>query len=312
MTDRPEVVLGTAQLFGKADDGASAAVLAAGWDAGVRRFDTAPSYGGGRTESQLGEFLAGRDGVEVVATKVGLAPALGTRQGGRQLVAVARAVLPAAVIDRLRRSSQGRARGRFEPAAVRSSLDRSLAQLGGRVDRLLLHEVQPAEVTPELVGVLQRAVLTGEVGAVGVATSNELTAAALAAGQGVFTVAQFAVGPLAPPVRLPASVTVRVGHGLLGPAGEHLQRVVLALGSDPLLARRWAEVTGAPATPATVAAALLDRGPSTPVTDVVVASVDPARLVSAVQAVRGRAPAPAALRDVLSDAVHAAAGRVRS
>ncbi len=65
---------GTAHLFGLvADDAASRALLQQAWDAGVRRFDTAPSYGGGRTEGELGAFLAGRDGVAVVATKVGLA-----------------------------------------------------------------------------------------------------------------------------------------------------------------------------------------------------------------------------------------------
>ena len=41
----PEVVFGTAQLFGLSDDVVSRQVLDRAWDAGIRRFDTAPSYG---------------------------------------------------------------------------------------------------------------------------------------------------------------------------------------------------------------------------------------------------------------------------
>ncbi len=53
------------------DDDAIAAV-AAGWDAGVRHFDTAPHYGAGLAEHRLGRFLRGqaRDGF-TLSTKIG-------------------------------------------------------------------------------------------------------------------------------------------------------------------------------------------------------------------------------------------------
>ncbi|SDF65436.1 aldo/keto reductase [Klenkia brasiliensis] len=297
----PTVVAGTAHLFGLVEgDDASRALLQEAWDAGVRRFDTAPSYGGGRTEAELGAFLAGREGVQVVATKVGLAPALGTRGGGRQLVRVARAVLPEAVTRRLRKASQERSRGRFDPAAVQESLAESLRRLGGRIDRYLLHEVQPAEVTPELVAVLRRAVQAGDVGAVGVATQVELTAAAVERGEGVLTVAQYAAGPLDPPVHLPPTVTTRVGHGLLGAGGGALRQLGDRLREDPAAAQRWRAAVAGTGYDAEdgLARALLARRPEG-VDEVVLATSRPGRLAGAVAAVAA-GPAPQAVQDALA------------
>lgn len=290
----PAVVAGTAHLFGLvADDARSRALLEEAWDAGARRFDTAPSYGGGRTEAELGAFLAGRDGVAVVATKVGLAPALGTRSGGRQLVRVARAVLPAAVTQRLRRASRERSGGRFDPQAVQESLAESLRRLGGRIDRFLLHEVQPDEVTPELVALLRRAVEAGDVGEVGVATQGELTAAAVERGEGVLTVAQFAAGPFDPPLRLPPEVTTQVGHGLLGAGGDALRRLTDRARGDDAAAQQWrAAVAGTGyAEDGGLARALLGRAPGG-VDEVVLATSRPGRLTGAVAAVAAGPPPP--------------------
>lgn len=47
-------------------------MFAAAWDMGVRRFDTAPLYGGGLSEERLGRLLRGRPrGEYVLSTKVG-------------------------------------------------------------------------------------------------------------------------------------------------------------------------------------------------------------------------------------------------
>lgn len=306
----PTVVAGTAHLFGLVtDDGASRRLLEEAWEAGVRRFDTAPSYGGGRTEGELGAFLAGREGVEVVATKVGLTPALGTRSGGRQLVRVARAVLPAAVTQRLRRASQERSSGRFTPRAVQESLEESLRRLGGRVDRFLLHEVQPDEVTAELVAVLRRAVEAGDVGAAGVATQGRLTATAVERGEGVLTVAQFAVGPFDPPLHLPPVITTRVGHGLLGAGGDALARLTDRARQDDAASRQWrAAVAGTGYGEAGgLARALLGRAPEG-VDEVVLATSRPGRLAGAVAAVTA-GPPPPAVRAALAALVGASAAR---
>ena len=298
----PEVVFGTAQLFGLADEARSQRLLDEAWRAGFRRFDTAPSYGGGRSEPQLGSFLATRPEVELVSTKVGLAPRVGSRPGMRALVSVAKTALPAPITRRLRRSAQASAGGRFSGPEVTASVTESLRRLGGRIDRLLLHEVQPAEVTTELLDTLDGLLRQGDVGAAGVATQNELTAAALAAGAGVFTVAHFSVGPLAPPVVLPDSVTTRVGHGLLGGGGEHLRRMQEVLVGDPVLADRWQEATAGTefAGGRGLTDALLSRGPHLDVTDLLVATtrvenVSPARaLVSRAE------PLPPSVLDVLT------------
>jgi D-threo-aldose 1-dehydrogenase len=58
--------------------------LTAGWDAGIRAFDTAPHYGVGLSERRIGEFLATRPRQEfMVSTKVGrlLVPATGPVAG---------------------------------------------------------------------------------------------------------------------------------------------------------------------------------------------------------------------------------------
>ena len=46
------------------------AVMDAAWDLGIRLFDTAASYGGGRSERWIGEWMASRGRSPVVETKV--------------------------------------------------------------------------------------------------------------------------------------------------------------------------------------------------------------------------------------------------
>lgn len=50
------------------------AVLEVAFDAGIRHFDAAPSYGFGLAESELGAFLARRRAQTTIATKFGIAP----------------------------------------------------------------------------------------------------------------------------------------------------------------------------------------------------------------------------------------------
>lgn len=59
----------------KLDEAASRQVVAAALDAGVTHFDTAESYGGGRSEEYLGRGLAGRRDQVVIATKFAARPA---------------------------------------------------------------------------------------------------------------------------------------------------------------------------------------------------------------------------------------------
>lgn len=309
MTD---VVLGTAHLFGLADAPTSERLLHDAWDLGVRRYDTAPLYGGGRSEPAVGALLADRRAaVRSLTTKVGLLPRTGPRSPVQLAGGVARRVLPAPVLGRAR-DVVGRAlgrgtgaadgtgpTGRFAPDAVRASVEESLRRLGGRVDRLLLHEVSPGDVDDELLGALRRLVDAGDVGAVGVATQNHLTRPALDRGAGLLTVAHVAVGPLSPPVDVPPGVLV-VGHGLLGGGGSHLAALREAL-AGPGAGTAWdTAVAGTPfAGPDGLPAALLARGAALGLAEVLVATTRPARLARTVALARGEEPLPPAALAVL-------------
>jgi hypothetical protein len=295
------VIFGTAQFYGLADPTRSQRVLEEAWRCGIRRFDTAPSYGFGKSEALLGRFLEGREGVETVTTKVGLAPPIGRPGPRKVVVGIAKAVLPRPVARRLRSAVQSAASGRFGVDEVRASVDRSLRRLDGRIDRLLLHEVLPDEITDELLDVLSRYRQQGDVGALGVATRNHRTAAALQRGHGLFTVAHTAIGPLDAPVELPDSVTTRVGHGLLGVGGEQLRVLRATLLQRPALAAAWEEATAGTAWEGRdgLTRVLLGRGATIDCTDVIVATTRVEHVASAYALAGGREPLPPAVAAVL-------------
>ena len=62
---------GCARMFGGSEAGASARLIETALECGIRHFDTAPSYGGGRSEQVLGEVLRGVSGV-TFASKIGI------------------------------------------------------------------------------------------------------------------------------------------------------------------------------------------------------------------------------------------------
>ncbi|MEJ5915899.1 aldo/keto reductase [Pseudokineococcus sp. 1T1Z-3] len=308
MTD---VVLGTAHLFGLADEATSRQLLEVGWEAGARRLDTAPLYGGGASEPEVGAFLRGREGLLSVTTKVGLEPRTGRRSPRQLATGVARRVLPgraSGLVDAALDRRATRPTGRFGADDVRASVERSLRRLGGRVDRLLLHEVSPHDVDDALLAVLADLLAKGDVGAAGTATSGALTPAAVARGEGLLTVVHHEVGPLSPPVTLPATVTTRVGHGLLGGESSHLRALSAAL-EEPTLAARWRDAVAGTAFegPAGLAEALLARGATLPVDEVLVATTRPERLPRTLSLARGDEPLPGPVLAVLADA----AGRAR-
>ena len=307
-----EVFCGTAHLYGVLDPVASLALLRAAHGLGVRRFDTAPSYGRGRSEAELGALVGswGRDGF-TLTTKLGIAPAAGPA-GLRRVAGRLVRMLPATVSRRVRGAALATTHGRFEPAAVRASVEVSLERLGGRIERLMLHEVAPGDITPELLEVLRPLLAGGEVAELGVATANDRTAACVARAPELLTAVHVDGGLLAAPVALPASVTTRVAHGALGPAGTDLAVLVTALRDDAELAAGWRAATaGTPyAGPGGVADALLTAvltgsGPHVPAggyTDVIVATSRPANLARALDIAGTAEPLPAPVASVLASA----------
>lgn len=130
----------------------SARLLDAAYDAGVRHFDVARSYGRGFTEGLVGQFLR-RHGDEVtVTTKYGILPPPSTALAG----ALRGALRP--LIQRLRRApaiNEGISRSiaslyrkaAFSGPEARRSLALSLKRLGrDRVDLFLMHEADASDL----------------------------------------------------------------------------------------------------------------------------------------------------------------------
>jgi hypothetical protein len=275
---RVEVSFGTAHLFGVVDGSTSATLLDGAVEAGFRRVDTAPSYGFGGSEPAVG-LLRRRHPQLLVTTKVGLAP--GERPSGRRAL-VGRAIdrLP----DRLRQQVRDRGSadpseptGRFGVEVVRTSVAESVRRLG-HLDRLLLHEVSPADLTDDLLALLQRFQQVGDVGELGVGTATSVTVSALARGDGLLTVGQLPAGPFAEPV-VPPGVTI-VGHGLLGAGGRDLGRLRQVLSRDAAAREAWGRAVAGTAWggPDGLATALLQRPHRLGLAEVVVASGRPAAL----------------------------------
>lgn len=299
------IVFGTAQLYGLASPRRSEQILTEAWRCGVRAFDTAPSYGSGQSEPRLGEFLAGRQGA-LISTKVGLAPPVGPAPARKFAAAVAKRLLPPHVIAGLRSSAQGASMGRFSVSEVRTTVDLSLRRLGGRIDRLLLHEVVPEDISDGLLGLLDGYRENGDIGQIGVATQNSSTLPALNRGGALFSIAHFAVGPLHEPIVCPPHVTTRVGHGLLGESGQHVSVLESLISQSPDTGVRWREAT-ANTEWADMARAMLARATLLDLTDVIVATTRLENVASAVALAGQSQPLPAAIGEIIDDLASRAA-----
>ncbi|HWM46462.1 MAG TPA: aldo/keto reductase [Xanthobacteraceae bacterium] len=153
-------------------------ILAEAADLGICHFDTAPMYGDGLAEHELGHFLRRRRDGYVVATKFGIepsflieaAPALAWPMRGT------RALLRRAGLWADRRPP-------LTSSRLRRSLDGSLNRLGtDHVDILLLHEGNLARIPDpdDLSGELERLRIEGKIRSYGIAAAFP-TARAVAA-----------------------------------------------------------------------------------------------------------------------------------
>jgi aryl-alcohol dehydrogenase-like predicted oxidoreductase len=128
------------QFFGQGESEEEAfAIMDAAWAAGITTFDTADAYGGGRSETWIGEWRRSRgiDSGLVLSTKV------------------------------FNPMDEGEDRG-LAPARVRRQLESSLRRLGvERVDMYLTHEPDPETPLAETLGAMEELVAEGKVGAVG-------------------------------------------------------------------------------------------------------------------------------------------------
>ncbi len=121
---------GIGNLYRAMSDDVAAATMSAGWDAGIRYFDTAPHYGLGLSERRLGAFLITKPRAEfVISTKVGriLEPASN----------------PSGAKDTQGFDVRADSVRRWDPseAGIRSSIEDSLQRTGlDRIDIAYLHD----------------------------------------------------------------------------------------------------------------------------------------------------------------------------
>ena len=113
-------------------------LMDAAWEAGITWFDTADAYGGGRSETSIGEWIRSR------------------RPKGLRLTTK--------VFNPM---DDGEDHG-LAPARVRRQIDTSLRRLGvERVDLYLAHDWDPDVPAAELAGVFEELVAAGKIGAYG-------------------------------------------------------------------------------------------------------------------------------------------------
>lgn len=196
----PWLGMGCAEIAGTITRARSLRALEFAFDQGIVYFDVARSYGFGRAERIVGDFLKGKRDQVVVATKAGIPPAatsnvrLALRQRLARPARRLRKWLSAA-----NRSSMGPPRGtggnrdrsRFEVSRIRDSLERSLQELQtDYVDVFHLHSCAPADVSDELLAFLEKQQNSGKVRQLGLATSAQECAPILAR-SGLFRIVQF-------------------------------------------------------------------------------------------------------------------------
>lgn len=244
-------------------------MLESAWDAGVRHFDVAPSYGFGEAEACLGDFLRRHKGEVTVTTKFGIPSAPGS-PFARLARSAARPVLKR--LPALRRRMGGAASASAtippveEPAVpkppnpifrveeARKSLARSLAALKtDYLDVLLLHEVTSEDlVNDDLLRFLEDSVQAGTLGTFGAGSGRNQIERLLRNHPGYCPVLQYEWSIFNPVPRTTQSF--RLHHRSLTGNFHALHDALL---SDRDRSRRWSEQTGADLADAGVLAKLM-------------------------------------------------------
>jgi D-threo-aldose 1-dehydrogenase len=171
---------GCSLLMGRITRRQSAALVKAAFDAGIRHFDTAPSYGLGQAERVLGEAIGSRRDQVTITTKYGIRPPRNQNLVGlaRHLLLPIAKRLPGvkAQLSRAARNLTGRAR--FSPDELRASVDASLAALRtDYIDILLLHEATVDDLSDELLAALEQTAAEGKVRTFGIGSEAQAIAA---------------------------------------------------------------------------------------------------------------------------------------
>jgi D-threo-aldose 1-dehydrogenase len=234
---------GCSSLMGGISRRESLRLLDTAFDAGIRHFDTAPSYGYGEAEGVLGEALRGKRDKVTIATKFGIRP-----PQHRNLLGAARAVLRPLVgrlpglKSRLARAAGAlKARPSFTAAALRTSLESSLLELRtDYIDVFLLHEAVAADLSDDLFEELQRCVRQGKIRSFGIGSEAPAISAIYANDRRFCQVLQFEWSVLsAERPAYPGSFLVT--HRSLS---DNLARLRRWLENHPHMLRSWSRELG--------------------------------------------------------------------
>lgn len=228
-------------------------LIAAAWDAGIRHFDVAPSYGMGAAESVLADALAEIGAAEAtITTKAGIGRGKTPSAARRVVQALARNALATTPGLRKKLGARVRAaqpRGQFGVEAIRRSVEVSLTELRrDHIDVLLMHELTAADLNDGLITCLAELIAEGKVGEVGVG-SRRATMDALVPGlPPLFTVVQTEWALEREPIALAPGQRLNV-HGVLRNLPGFVRRTdQLPIGNvspaDALLAMAASDVMG--------------------------------------------------------------------
>ncbi len=263
-------------------------LLGTAFDAGVRHFDVARSYGLGAAEAELGRFARGRRDRLVIATKFGVE--VSTRASHlRAVQGIARRVLAAVPALRALLRPRGGALlapRRYDAATARASLETSLRELGtDYVDLFLLHEPTLEGVHgADLLAFLEGARREGKIRAFGVAGSFEDALRIDRDVQALTPVLQIPSDALHRHVERLAR---RPGQGvvLYSVLSGALDTIARHAGRDEATRRRWLEAVGIDcAAPGALAPLLLRYGLAANPTGVVLFSTTRAARIAALTA----------------------------
>jgi D-threo-aldose 1-dehydrogenase len=262
--------LGCANLFRLPSRNDRLRILAAAFEGGVRHFDTAPMYGLGMSEPELGRFARGHRDEVVIATKFGIDLTMAARALSRAQAPIRRLLAAAPALQlraRTNAASPGSGRaGAFlyearghTARAARSSLERSLRDLRtGYVDLLLLHDPAPGSIrSDDVCAFLDAAQRSGEIRAWGIAGEVEPSLRVAAA-----------LGRPVPVLQLRDDVLVRsspptsadeLGAIAFGVLARALPALLTFVRSAPARRRDWFERVGTDCGDPDAAASLLLR-----------------------------------------------------
>lgn len=237
--------MGCSDLLGGKTQREGLSLLAAAYDSGVRHFDVARVYGFGDAERLVGTFAKNKRDQITLTTKFGLEPIRNVARIEGAVHAARALMRRFSLVRRLVRRWSRRLvqESRFDPAAARASLEKSLQELQtDYVDIYLMHEAGVEQCNEELAEFLSDMQRQGKIRAFGLGTSLSGTLAVIARSPEFTSVVQFGSSAAEPNVaRVPRDrPRAVITHGSF--TAYHL--LMKRLAEDPDCGARLSESLG--------------------------------------------------------------------